>query len=182
VLGDSASLEEVQKYLALHPAPVVLQSYVLAPELRRLGNSAIEAFARVFNEWPALDPCQRLVAVLSVKYSVQRSQGWLDRLGLGWQQKDLEELLEEENREPGKLPAVVLSRLESVERGDVENWARTETPRYLKTDGDRLLPAIREIYAHWQAERKSDAIPMEKLATELTKLLQGQFGNQERFA
>jgi hypothetical protein len=180
--ADDATLTELNAQFAARRAPVMLSTFLLTQDWMRHGIEELHTFVRFWQRWPSLSPGQVLLVCLFITYQVRREGGFFARWPLQRTNAELTATVEALARErfDGIIHGV-LPRLEGIERGEVEHWARsTETCNICPRE--EIIDGIRAIYQSWEKKEHSIAIPMDDLAKELRKLLSKYTGQRREFA
>jgi hypothetical protein len=166
-----ATLEEINATLAQYPGPVMLHTHLLTEEWQAFGPAAAQAYLQFWQRWPPLAPGQFLLVCLCIKYQTKSHLGWLKRMLYGYINQGIANALERlAQAPPMQTNYTVLPRLEGIRQQDVENWVESHARQFCQEHD--ILAQVRAIFQRWEKETASSAMPMERLAEELTTLLQ----------
>lgn len=181
-LPDDVSLEELNGRLAAQMAPVMFSTFLLTQDWERHGAEGLRSFLRFWQHWPLLSPNQLMAVCLFVTYQVKRESNFVARWRTQRLNAEIAEEIEKLTREQLEgIVCCVPPRLEGIERGEAEHWARSTETRTI-CPRDEMIHGIRTIYEGWEKKERSIAIPMEELAEELRKLLDKYTGQRREFA
>ena len=143
--------------------PVEVEARHGRPQTRRVAQ-----LVDYFSRWPRLRPL-RVLPVISAQY--RESASWSGRLLWGTAPPERFAQAIEEAAASMAGAVVVLPELTNVEQVEVEVWAeQPEVRRFL--GGVDPIPVIRRMFQEHERHSKERGMPMEKLAVELTHLLQ----------
>lgn len=185
-----APVEQINKTFGKHPGPVIVHLHLLTDDWHRLGPDLIHKILEFWQRWPELGVNQTLVVCVFVKYQLKRSRierkrrwlinpfAWLRRfrrfLKCRRCQKMNHEIIEQlenlnasEFRDFNHLTGVVLPKLDNVNRTHVEDWVRC--PETSQFTGEAVLEQL--LSAVGQLFEQEETMPMDNVATHLTKLL-----------
>jgi hypothetical protein len=166
-----ASLEEVNRYLARLPAPVLIHTQLLTEDFKKPGFDAVLNYLQFWQSWPQLTFGQCLIVCLLVKYQAKQSLRFFKRRHFRSINDEISKKLETSSfAEFDRLICTVLPRLRGITRGQAENWVRSrDTRTFCKGEHilDQIRAEIRSLYESCEAE----TIPMDTLGSCLWEIL-----------
>jgi hypothetical protein len=168
--------EMINLSIGANPGPVVVHSHVLTEDLENepARTRDLDAFIRLWEEWPDLAVGQKLFVFLFVKYQ--------DNKGFGESKRRRYRHINDEIRYAlgvydfsgfVRLTAAVLAELEGPTLTETQAWARSaEVGKFC--DRQQLLKATDDFYAQWGREKRIKGqirIPTDELAPRLIEMM-----------
>ncbi len=181
-----ASLEEINEAFCKYPAPVIIFTDLFTENWKNQGFEILEKFLEFWQNWPDLNPNQKLIICLCIKYQFgqqeyffKNSIWWLFRYWKSFfRQRQFRHINKKVHEQLATLSktkfmhfdrifGVVLPELTGIERLDVLAWADSEeTMKFVGEAGhEKLVAEIRDIFEN------QELISMEDLAKALVAKL-----------
>ena len=184
-----ASKGEINEYLA-SIGTVIIHTHLLTADLQENSSIIIEKFIEFWQDWPELIPHQHLIILLFIKYKIEPSQNYFQKLQ-NWVfqnlfknnsntrtgnysiQKSIKDLSSSNFTKFDKIIGVVLPELQEITQTEVESWARSkEVKNYWDEENIQdLIDRIEDMFEKWKKQQASDTMPMSNLAENLTDIL-----------
>lgn len=170
----SPTPEAVQAALVETQCPFLLAT-ILATDSWRTGETDehVRAFARFWNDWPALAPGQILIVCLAVECRTGADPGQSSEFSA--RNAAIAQCFDAFRPEEfSRLRTRVLPPLDSIPLQPVKDWARIDVPPFrevIGVDSQVLANRVGDLYAEWLRERHSEVIPLQDLAYRLEGLL-----------
>jgi hypothetical protein len=170
----AATLAETNATLVHYPGLILFHTTLLTQEYQEFDGDAVKAYLQFWQQWPTLAPGQFILVCLCVKYQVKEGLGLHKRLLYHYYVnqrlvRSIERLAQESL---DRVIHTVLPRLEEVRQQDVENWVEAHARHFCQDY--TIFGDVRSIFREWEKKNARSEMPMEVLATELTKVLQKQ--------
>ena len=133
-----ASTQDLQRYFATLPAPVMLYSTVLSNEWHRYGDSVLDDYLAYWQAWPASVAPQRLLVFLFIKYQ-QPESGWLRGRKAKKTNEAIHAALDTLARKSvGGIVLKVMPPLRGISQQDVEAWNSDHGSRFAANEIKQL--------------------------------------------
>ena len=171
--------QDVQNFIANHPAHIVIHSNLLTENFLKSGEKVIDDFLHYWHGWGPLPSSKRVFIFLFIKYQKKAYKGLEGFIKFN-QRRRYEALNKKIDKQIDDLDidhfdnviCSVLPLLENISQSDTEDWAREEVEtKYNYCSIQDLVREIALIYEDWDRIHKTDTIPMDRLAEMLKKTL-----------
>lgn len=201
VLGDcSASLkdtledtlEDINATFCEYTNPIIIHTHLLTEDWQQQGFEILNKLLEFWQNWPDLNPGQKLIICVFIKYQTQR-QKHTERFSFVrifsylisfCKQRTYQNINNKisakikvintsSNQAFNRLSCTVLSELTNINRMHVENWVRSEQTKQFVGEEmiQKLVDEVKDIFYRWEKQTSFNTIPMDDLADELTRLL-----------
>jgi hypothetical protein len=173
VVGTSAAAsDEIHGALSRFEEPLMLRSEILTEQLEQSGERLLKSYLEFCDRWEDLPSGRAVIHFVSLKYHSLANKGFWERRGLRRRNDALRAFVtaEIDFTQYGRLTGIVLPELRSIPRNDVLDWSRLDPVRRRR----RIEEAeIRALYERGDLRDDEGHIPMDALAPELKRLLEG---------
>ncbi|MBD2346205.1 hypothetical protein [Anabaena subtropica] len=190
--NDIYCSEKINSILSKYTHPVIIHTHLLTEDLDKQGFGSIDKLLEFCQQLHQEIIKQKLIIYIFIQYKIKRNKSkktfWMNFLfGFGrsffkqyrYQQINkkvrqyLQNLTNSDLKDFQPLLVTVLSELEGINRGEVENWVRSEHTKQLVGEDmiEPLIQKVAKMFASWEDQELSDTIPMSDLAEKLVELL-----------
>ena len=182
----SESNENINKFLAQSPVPVMLYANMYYESWPKSGCDAIKRFLDFWETWPNLSPDQQIFVFLFINYnySPEQHNENVRRFWLGFADKkksrssrEIESFLNEISlSEINKFSGIVLPRLQGITKQQALDWVQEVKEKHFPNDVYFVPDTKLEIETifnqyQWKSKDLPKRIPMDELALSLRAIL-----------
>ncbi|MBD0388271.1 MAG: hypothetical protein ICV54_17635 [Nostoc sp. C3-bin3] len=193
VLGNSLYCsEKINEVFSSYPHPVIIHTHLLTEDLRKEGCESLDKLLEFCQRLHKEIVKQKLIIYIFIQYKVKRKKTeknlwikWLFSFGRNFfkqyryqhinkkVRQYLQNLSNLEHKHFEPLSVIVLPELEGINKGEVENWVRSEYTKQWLGEAmiEPLIQKVGEMFESWEEQESSDKIPMHDLAEQLVELV-----------
>ena len=174
---SDSSVEQINEFLSNQYTMIYINFSV--EDWFQLKVDCIRFFLEFWQKWTSMCSGQFLMVCLSIKYPTEENLSFCKRFHLKRMKRKfiskLEQFVNSQLSYLDQIVVTVLPELEGIRQEHVEDWLSIEVKKHFQDDSiiEHLDNQINFLYTKWSQQNSSNAIPMNYLAKNLRKLLQG---------
>ena len=180
-LTKDIKTEDINNYLA-SIEPIIIHTHLLTNDWQQHQSGIIGELLEFWQNWPKLSQQQRLIICLFIKYQTKQNLGFFKKRKFqSLNRKILRSIKDLSSpdfiKKFDRIIIVVLPKLQGILQGEVESWARNVAIKsycWNEENVEDLIGAIQDMFEGWEKKQRSEAIPMNYLAENLTNILMGK--------
>ncbi len=193
VLGNNLYCsEKINDAFSNYPNPVIIHTHLLTEDLLKGGYENLDKLLEFCQQLHKEIDKQKLIIYIFIQYKCKRKKTvknlwlkWLFSFGRNFfkqyryqhinkrVRQYLQNLSNSGHKRFEPLSVVVLPELEGINKGEVENWVRSEHTKQWLGEAmiEPLIQKVGEMFEFWEQQESSDTIPMHDLAEKLVELV-----------